>query len=90
MNDKTPARKDRWSRVADTSGAVPLARRLSTKLLLLTVSFVLIAELLIFPPSVANFRQQWLEQRLATAAAVSVVLLRPTRRRSRKTCRTTC
>ena len=57
------------------SGAVPLARRLSTKLLLLTVSFVLIAELLIFPPSVANFRQQWLEQRLATAAAVSVVLL---------------
>ena len=31
--------------------------------------------MLIFPPSVANFRQQWLEQRLATAAAVSVVLL---------------
>ena len=54
---------------------VPVVRRLSTKLLLLTVSFVLISELLIFPPSVANFRLQWLQQRLATAAAVSVVLL---------------
>src|SRR4029079_1018349 len=60
---------------AANSGVVPVVRRLSTKLLLLTVSFVLISELLIFPPSVANFRLQWLQQRLATAAAVSVVLL---------------
>ncbi|MDN2568383.1 HAMP domain-containing histidine kinase [Aquibium sp. A9E412] len=55
--------------------AVPLARGLSTKLLVLTVLFVLIAEVLIFLPSVANFRLQWLEQRLGTAAAVSLVLL---------------
>lgn len=54
---------------------VPVRRRLSTKLLLLTVLFVLIAEVLIFPPSVANFRLTWLEQRLASAAAVSLVLL---------------
>src|SRR5690606_33871146 len=30
---------------------------------------------LIFLPSVANFRLQWLEERLGTAAAVSVVLV---------------
>ena len=54
---------------------VPLARGLSTKLLLLTILFVLIAEVLIFLPSIANFRLRWLEERLGTAAAVSVVLL---------------
>lgn len=54
---------------------VPLSRGLSTKLLLLTVLFVLIAEVLIFMPSVANFRLRWLEERLNTAAAVSTVLL---------------
>ena len=76
MNDSTPATGQAVAATrAGAPGAVSLPRRLSTKLLLLTVSFVLIAELLIFPPSVANFRQQWLEQRLATAAAVSVVLL---------------
>jgi signal transduction histidine kinase len=36
---------------------------------------VLIAELLIFPTSVASFRMQWLEQRLSTAAAVSILLI---------------
>ncbi|MGE0503482.1 MAG: sensor histidine kinase [Rhizobiaceae bacterium] len=56
-------------------GEVPLARGLSTKLLLLTILFVLIAEVLIFMPSVANFRLRWLEERLNTAAAVALVLL---------------
>lgn len=56
-------------------GGVPLGRRLSTKVILLTILFVLIAEVLIFPPSVANYRLQWMEQRLATAAAVGSVLL---------------
>jgi signal transduction histidine kinase len=59
----------------EPSGNVPLSRGLSTKLLLLTILFVLAAEVLIFVPSVANFRRQWLGQRLGTAAAVSVVLL---------------
>ncbi len=54
---------------------VPLSRGLSTKLLLLTILFVLIAEVLIFLPSIANFRLRWLEERLSTAAAVSVVLM---------------
>jgi signal transduction histidine kinase len=57
------------------SGGVPFWRRLSTKLLVLTVGFVMISELLIFPTSLASFRMQWLQQRLATAAAVSIVLI---------------
>lgn len=59
----------------DHAPSVPVTRGLSTKLLLLTVLFVLIAEVLIFVPSVANFRLQWLEQRLGTAAAVGIVLM---------------
>lgn len=53
---------------------VPLARGLSARLLLLTILFVMIAEVLIFLPSVANFRLRWLEERLASAAAVSIIL----------------
>lgn len=55
--------------------AVPLTRGLSIKLLLLTACFVLLAEILIFVPSIANFRLRWLEENLGTAAAVSIVLV---------------
>lgn len=54
--------------------SVSLARGLSTKLLALTIIFVMAVEVLIFVPSIANFRQRWLEERLATAAAVGIVL----------------
>jgi len=47
---------------------------LSSKLLWLTVLFVMIAEFFIFVPSVANMRLRWLEDRLNTAAAASVVI----------------
>ena len=40
---------------------------LSAKLLLLTISFVMLAEVLIFVPSVANFRITWLTDRLTGA-----------------------
>ena len=40
---------------------VPLVRGLSVKLLALTVLFVMIAEVLIFLPSIANFKLRWLE-----------------------------
>lgn len=56
------------------SARVPLARGLSLKLLILTAIFVLFAEILIFLPSIANFRLRWLEERLNTAASVSVLL----------------
>lgn len=58
-----------------TDEQVPLSRGLSTKLLLLTILFVMLAEVLIFLPSVAEYRLRWLEERLATAAAVGIVLV---------------
>lgn len=61
--------------VLDRRASVALGRGLSTKLLLLTMLFVLIAEVLIFIPSIANFRLRWLEERLSTAAAVATVLV---------------
>jgi signal transduction histidine kinase len=63
------------SAASDGDRSVPLSRGLSLKLLVLTVLFVLIAEVLIFLPSIANFRLRWLEERLGTAAAVSTVLV---------------
>ncbi|PWJ90388.1 signal transduction histidine kinase [Mesorhizobium loti] len=54
---------------------VPLSRGLSTKLLLLTIVFVLLAEVLIFLPWIASYRLNWLKERLSTAAAVSIVLV---------------
>jgi signal transduction histidine kinase len=45
---------------------------LSGKLLLLTVLFVMLAEVLIFVPSVANFRVNWLMQRLEAAQIASL------------------
>jgi signal transduction histidine kinase len=47
---------------------------LSWKLLLLTGLFVMVSAVLIFLPSVANFREAWLSDRLATAEAAAVVL----------------
>ena len=54
---------------------VGLMRGLSGKLLILTVIFVMIAEVLIFVPSVANFRNVWLQTHLDTAEAASIVYL---------------
>ncbi len=45
---------------------------LSAKLLILTILFVMIAEVLIFLPSVANFRQSWLMERLSAAQIASL------------------
>ncbi|WP_201832934.1 sensor histidine kinase [Microvirga zambiensis] len=47
---------------------------LSARLLLLTVLFVMIAEVLIYVPSVANFRLAWLNDRLAAAQIAAMVL----------------
>jgi signal transduction histidine kinase len=45
---------------------------LSARLLWLTIAFVMLAEVLIFVPSVANFRQNWLTERLAAAQIASL------------------
>ena len=47
---------------------------LSGKLLLLTIAFVLVAEVLIYVPLIANFRLNWLNDRLAAAHTAAMVL----------------
>src|ERR1041385_3413202 len=47
---------------------------LSGKLLVLTLLFVMLAEVLIYVPSVANFRLNWLRDRLAAAHTAALVL----------------
>ena len=47
---------------------------LSSRLLILTILFVMIAEVLIYVPSVANFRRNWLKDRLAAAQIAALVL----------------
>ncbi|MEQ1403918.1 HAMP domain-containing sensor histidine kinase [Neorhizobium sp. Rsf11] len=51
-----------------------LFRGLSGRLLWLTVIFVMLAEVLIFVPSVANMRMNWLRDKLDTAAAAGIVI----------------
>lgn len=59
--------------LSDKDGALaqPIKRKvrfgLSTKLLVLTAIFVMLAEVLIFLPSVASFRHNWLMERLIAA-----------------------
>ena len=60
-----------------TSGPGPrLLRRpgLSGRLLVLTVGFVMLAEVLIYVPSIANFRRNWLNDRIAAARIAALVL----------------
>ena len=62
-----------------TMPAPPRARHtwrvgLSGKLLVLTILFVMLAEVLIYVPSVANFRLNWLNDRLAAAHTAALVL----------------
>jgi signal transduction histidine kinase len=64
-----------WQRVKQAGSALAAAGDrlgLSGKLLLLTALFVMLAEVLIFVPSVANFRINWLTERL-TAARVAAL-----------------
>ena len=66
MNDQTERKGFAVSRVTRTVAG------LSTKLLLLTILFVMVAEVLVFVPSVSNFRRQWLMERLHAAQIASL------------------
>lgn len=66
MNDQTERKGFAVSRVTRTVAG------LSTKLLLLTILFVMVAEVLVFVPSVSNFRRQWLMERLQAAQIASL------------------
>ena len=50
---------------------------LSSRLLLMTVSFVMLVEILVYAPSVARFRLDWLEQRV-NAAQLTIIALEAT------------
>ncbi|NMD07047.1 MAG: HAMP domain-containing histidine kinase [Phyllobacteriaceae bacterium] len=52
---------------AQTPGKGSLFTSLSGKVLLLTMVFVMLGEVLIFLPSIANYRIQWLKSRIAQA-----------------------
>ncbi len=45
----------------------PLARSLSVRLLVLTIFFVMLSEVLIYAPSLSNFRIRWFEEKIQTA-----------------------
>lgn len=62
--NEVPARLSLWPRPLGLSG----------KLLLLTIPLVMIAEILIYVPSIANFRLNWLNDRLAAANTAALVL----------------
>lgn len=51
-----------------------ISRRLSSKLLLLTIGFVMLAEMLVFIPSAALFRQDWLSERTEQAGLLALAL----------------
>src|SRR6266852_2863046 len=59
-----------------TEGGGPLPRRfgLSAKLFVLTILSVMIAEVFIYVPSIANFRLTWIQDRLAAAHTAALVL----------------
>ena len=56
------------------SGTRHTMRNLSNRLLLLTIAFVMLAEILILVPTVAKFRVDWLMDRLAAAQIAALAL----------------
>jgi len=56
-------------------GHPPIRRSLSARLLILTVIFVMLAEVMIFLPSVARYRVSYLQQRLDEANLAALSLL---------------
>ena len=69
MTEPSPINKE----AATQAGRTPRFG-LSGKLLVLTILFVMIAEVLIYVPSIANFRLNWLHDRLAAAHIAALVL----------------
>tara|TARA_B100000676_G_scaffold292881_1_gene329002 strand:- start:254 stop:499 length:246 start_codon:yes stop_codon:yes gene_type:complete len=52
----------------------PMVSSLSARLLLLTIAFVMLAEILIFVPSISRFRAVYLEEHLAATELASLAL----------------
>ncbi len=71
--DRKTARNDEPAG-GDGVRRVALWRGLSGKVLALTVLFVMVGEVLIFLPSIANFRVTWLKERIAMAEIAALVV----------------
>lgn len=80
MDDATIAEPQKafTAKPSSAVGARAARRRLgvglSGRLLFLTIAFVMLAEVLIYVPSVANFQRNWLSDRLAAAQIAALVL----------------
>lgn len=53
----------------------PLGRSLSTRLLVLTVAFIMLSEVLIYVPSISRFRLSYLNERLAQGHLATLAML---------------
>lgn len=71
---KTSGNSEAWPDGAGPEAMPGLFQGLSGRLLWLTMIFVMMAEILIFVPSVAGMRMNWLRDRLDTAAAAGIVI----------------
>jgi signal transduction histidine kinase len=60
--------------MAEKLELLSLRRSLSARLLVLTVAFVLLGEVLIYVPSIARFRRDYLDQRIAAAHLATLSL----------------
>ena len=60
--------------MAGQLGQPALHRSLSARLLVLTMAFVLLGEVLIYVPSIARFRRVYLEERIAAAHLATLSL----------------
>ncbi|TNM66263.1 HAMP domain-containing histidine kinase [Aliirhizobium smilacinae] len=70
----TSERQGTWPDGAGPEPMPTILRGLSGRLLWLTVIFVMLAEILIFMPSISGMRMNWLRDRLDTAAAAGIVI----------------
>ena len=57
-----------------TSQKVATGTSLSAKLLILTVIFVMLAEILIFLPSIGNYRKNWINERMSAAQIAALAV----------------
>ncbi|MBW9090908.1 HAMP domain-containing histidine kinase [Rhizobium wenxiniae] len=71
---RTSERQGTWPDGAGPEPMPTMLRGLSGRLLWMTVIFVMLAEILIFMPSISGMRMNWLRDRLDTAAAAGIVI----------------
>ncbi len=58
----------------DGSGREPWFKSLSSRLLMLTIAFVMLSEVLIYAPSVSRYRKDYLEDKIASAHLATLAL----------------